>query len=63
MLIAIIGYGSYANIHRKIPQGVGLIVILFSVFVTGCLGLLPFYIYESLNYIVMPTAWAQLSEY
>lgn len=60
MLIAIIGYGSYANMLRKIPQGVGFIVILFSVFVTGCLGLLPFYIYESLNYMAMPTTWVTI---
>ena len=57
MLIAIVGYGSYANTLRTIPKNLNLTILMFAVFFTGSIGLLPFYIYESLTYMAMPTNW------
>ena len=57
MFIAIIGYGSYANTLRRVPKELSFIVVLFSVFGAGCIGLLPFYFYESFTYMTMPTNW------
>ncbi len=57
MLIAIVGYGSYANTLRTIPHELGLTVLMFSVTMAGCIELLPFYIYETFTYMPMPTNW------
>ena len=57
MLIAIIGYGSYANTLRTIPRNLSLTVLMFAVCVVGCIEILPFYIYESFTYMTMPTNW------
>ena len=54
MLIAILGYGSYANTLRTIPQELGLTVMMFVVTMAGCLEILPFYIYETVTYMPMP---------
>jgi drug/metabolite transporter (DMT)-like permease len=58
MFVAIIGYGSYANTLRKIPKELSFTVALFAVFGSGCIGLLPFYIYESFTYMTMPLNWS-----
>ena len=55
VLIAIFGFGSYANTLRIIPHNLSLTVLMFSVFLAGCLEILPFYIYESFTYKTMPT--------
>ena len=60
MLIAIFGYGSYANTLRKIPTDFSLIVLIFGVCLAGCIELLPFYIYESFTYMTMPTDWVTI---
>ena len=57
MLIAIVGYGSYANTLRTLPNEIGLSVLMFTVTMAGCIELLPFYIYESFTYMPMPTNW------
>lgn len=57
MLIAIIGFGSYANTLRTISHNLSLTVLMFVVTMAGCLELLPFYVYESLTYMPMPTDW------
>ena len=57
MLIAIVGYGSYANTLRTIPHELGLTVMMFAVTMAGCIAILPFYIYETLTYMPMPVDW------
>lgn len=57
MLIAIIGYGAYANTLRKIPHELGLTVMMFAILMVGCAELLPFYIYETITYMPMPIDW------
>ena len=54
MLIAILGFGSYANTLRTIPKELSLSSITFSVIIAGCLFLLPFYLYETIVYRPMP---------
>jgi drug/metabolite transporter (DMT)-like permease len=60
MLIAIVGYGSYANTLRTVPHELGLTVLMFTVTMAGCIEMLPFYIYESLTYMPMPTNWTTI---
>ncbi len=60
MLIAIVGYGSYANTLRTIPQNLSHTVLMFLVFVCGCIELLPFYIYETVTYMPMPINWTTI---
>ncbi len=48
ILLAVLGYAVYAVNIRKIPAGLTAPVALFVIIFTGCLGLLPFYIAETL---------------
>ena len=54
MLIAIVGYGSYANTLRTLPHELGLTVTMFASTMAGSLEILPFYIYETVTYMPMP---------
>ncbi|MFT5133810.1 MAG: drug/metabolite transporter (DMT)-like permease [Gammaproteobacteria bacterium] len=53
-LLAIVGYAFYAINIRFIPRGLKPTVSLFVIIITGCLGLLPFYIVETLLYRPFP---------
>ena len=60
MLIAVFGFGAYANTLRIIPHNLSLTVLMFGVFLAGCLEILPFYIYESFTYKTVPTNWTTI---
>lgn len=53
-LLAILGFAIYAINIYKIPKDLSATVSLFVIIVTGCLGLLPFYITETLLYRSVP---------
>ena len=52
--VAIIGWAYYATLLRRIPRELGLTTSLAVMLGLGCLGLLPFYIAESLLYMPVP---------